>query len=361
MIIDSSRSITQWHQPFYPADVYARSIEKGGSIQKLPEGKDAKYIALSASSQGTTDTLILPRSYRRLLPEQLEDPKTPGAMLPISNARTFQSRARTLEIYNSWADPMDGFRIALRTMDTRGHYVGASWFKRTKDEEPQRNVVMGCPLVEGPELVFATNGKRSKELYGMAGEPHMPITVQDYGDVCLVTLPSRSKKVGLVKRSKKAGEEFVYHDVRLSNLPIASKPENHWANTHPETDNPDEKHKLRRYHKRLQVFWQDDSVASWYAIRFYKETVGDPLSVQLFPIPGRALIELDNCLRYNVFIELEPYGIPPARALTETERSYLLMAYIQAAKENSPRRDLYEMLFREDVAGLEDDLIKVAA
>lgn len=61
-----------------------------------------------------------------------------------------------------------------------------------------------------------------------------------------------------------------------------------------------------------------------------------------------------------MFIELDPHGFPPARPLTETERSYLMMAYKQAAKEQNPRTDLYEMLFREDLAGLEEDLIKVA-
>lgn len=358
MIIDLSRPVTEWHLPFLPYAMLYRSMTRRGSIQRLQEGKDAKYIALSASSLGDHDTLILPREYKRLLPEHVEHPTY---VADIKNARSFQSKANMLEIFNSWADPQQGLRVALRTMDRNGHYVGLCWFERTSEGKPRRSVLMAAPIVEGEEHHFLFNGQRSKEYFEKAGVPHKPITVvDDYGDACVCTVPSRSQEEAKAKKDKKTGETLYYHDVRVSNLPLRSN-DNHWANVVAETDNPDAIRKLRRVNKKLQMYWQDDGIAALLAIAAHKQVIGDPLRVALVPFVDKPLIHLDNRLRYNVFIETDPNDFYGTRPLSETERSYLMMALMQTVKEQSPRRNLYEYFFREDTKGLEEELIKIAA
>lgn len=142
-----------------------------------------------------------------------------------------------LEIYNAHQDPMEGLRLALRTMNTRGHYVGIAWYERTQNGKPRRSVLMAAPIIEGPELHYLFNGAHSKEIFEGAGMQRQPITiVSDYGDVCVCRVPSRSRKEATVKVDKKTGQELHYHDVRVSGLPVASRPDNHWSNTQVEMD-----------------------------------------------------------------------------------------------------------------------------
>ncbi len=354
MIIDTSRPVTQWHQPFSPSAIVHSILGKGGHIQRLPPGKSPRYVAMAASSTADYDVLILPMQYNRLLPDKIG---RNGGYIEIKNTRSFQSKADMLEIYNTWANPMQGLAVALKTIDPDGHYVGLCWFEGASKGKPRRGVLMAAPLVEGQEQYFLFNGSLSKECFEKAGQPRPEIAVSDYGEVCVCRVPSRSHKEAKTTTSKKEGTQY-FHDVRVSGLPLVSN-ENHWANVVAETDNPDAVNKLSRVNKKLQMYWQDDGVAALLALEVHKKAAGDPLRVRLAPLTGKPLAHLDNRLRYNTIVETGIDKLYPFRPLTETERSYLLMAYIQAAKEMG-KRDLYEYLFRDDTAGMEEDLIRVA-
>ena len=149
---------------------------------------------------------------------------------------------------------------------------------------------MAAPMIEGHELHYLFNGDKSKGIFEKAGIPRQPITiVSDYSDVCVCRVPSRSREEATVKVDRKTGEQIHYHDVRVSGLPVASRPDNHWSNTQVEMECPETIHKLGRINNQLQVYWDDHGVAAVLAIKAQKQNT-DPLTVQLHPIPTRPLI-----------------------------------------------------------------------
>ncbi len=365
MIIDLSRPVTEWHQRLPPAAIARNILAEGGRVTRLPEGKDAQYIGTTAYNLGDSDVLVLPRAYQRLLPAGMD---RNGEYVEIKGTTSFQKKGDMLEIPNSWIYPMRGLESALRTIKPDGHYVGICW--HGTGEKPRKSVLMAAPMIEGVEAYFLFNGEKSIEWFKKAEMERPEIVVHDYGDTCVVRVPSRSHKEAKTITTKKKGTQY-FHDVRASDLPLMSN-DNHWADTFAETDNPDAVNKVAKAdmpnspdavgkpRRKLPLYWLDDGVAAMLAIEAYKRDKDDPLRVRMVPLVKKHLVHLDNRLRYNVIIEQSIPGTHPLRSLSETERSYLLMSFIQALRKGRQKLNLYEYLFRNDIEGMEDYMLQLA-
>ena len=358
MIVDSTRPVTEWHQPFHPYEMIKRSSSHGGKIVRQDERIPDDDLVQLIFELGKYDTLILSPRYKTILPETVEHPHRTYS---TPNARAYQARARNLNIGNEMNDPMKGLWNALADMDPNGDYVGIAWYElgSRDDAKPQMRAITAASLIDGLELHYLFNGSMLKGAFARYGIEQQNTEIKDYGDVCICKVPSRSQKEATVKMDSRTRQTLHYHDTQISKLPLKSNV-NSWPNINIEVECPETIHKVRRVEGLVPMYIDDHGVAGMEVVRLHKITVGDPLRVNIIPAFVPKIVLFSDKLKYNVFVERGGRGFD-VRNISETERSHFIMKRVGQIKKEAVPKDRFGKVFTlpENIA--EQDMIRLAA
>ena len=359
MIVDSTRPVTEWHQPFHPYEMIKRSSSHGGRTvrqdERIPDD-DLVQLILELSEY---DTLILSPRYKTILPETVEHPHRTYS---TPNARAYQARARNLNIRNEMNDPMKGLWNALMDMDPDGNYVGISWYELNSGDgnKPQMRAITAASIIDGFELHYLFNGAILKDTFAQHGIVQQNTQMRDYGDVCICKVPSRSQEEATIKVDPRTRQTLHYHDVQVSKLPLVSN-DNPWPNINIEIECPETVHKIRRGEGGVIPMYIDDhGVAAIEIVRLHKNTIGDPFRVNLIPAFVPEIVLFSDKLKYNVFIERGGRGFD-VRPVGETERAHFIMKRVGQIKKEVTPKDRFARVFTLPENISEKDMIKLAA
>ena len=357
MIVDISRPVTEWHQPFHPYEMIKRSLSHEGRIVRQDRRIPDSDLVQLVIELGEYDTLILSPQYKQILPETVRHPRRTYS---TPNARAYQARARNLNISNRMEDPMKGLWNALGRMDADGDYVGISWYELDSEDDanPQMRAVTAACLIDGLELHYLFNGNILKDAFSQQGVEQQNTQMKDYGDVCICRVPSRSQKEATIRTDSRTRQVLHYHDVQISRLPLQTN-NNPWPNVNIEIECPETIHKVRRIGGLVPMYIDDHGVAGIEIMRLHKVAIGDLIRVTLIPAFVPEIVRVSDKLKYNVFIERSGRGFD-VRPIGETERSHLIMKRVGQIKKETPSRNRFGRVFTLPENISEEDMIRLS-